>query len=75
MGHFLTAIIVLNLVWYVFVLLVFYRAKMMAFLGGDQGGDIIVGCNGGCGKGGPLDKVIKNSDERIDREVHAALDG
>ncbi len=33
-GHFLVASIVLNLIWYGFVVLVFYRAEVMAFLGG-----------------------------------------
>lgn len=73
-GHFLIAMIVLNLVWYVFVFLVFYRAEVMAFLGGGKGGDISAG-NGGHAKYGPLDKRIKNSDERIEREVDAALIG
>lgn len=38
-GHFLIASIVLNLVWYVFVALVFYRGELMAFLGGSRVAD------------------------------------
>lgn len=36
-GHFLVASIVLNLVWYGFVLLVFYRKELLAFLGSTKG--------------------------------------
>lgn len=36
-GHFLVASIVLNLVWYGFVLLVFYRKEVLAFLGSAEG--------------------------------------
>lgn len=39
-GYFLIAMIVLNLVWYVVVLLVFYRSELMAFFGGGFGGGI-----------------------------------
>jgi len=36
-GHFLVASIVLNLVWYGFVLLVFFRKEVLAFLGSEEG--------------------------------------
>jgi len=50
-GHFLIASIVLNLVWYVFVGLVFFRAELLAFLGG---GGKPVGAAGDVRKGGAL---------------------
>lgn len=50
-GHFLIASIVLNLVWYVFVGLVFYRAELLAFL---DGGGTLVGAAGEQRIGGAL---------------------
>ena len=76
-GAFLIAAIVLNLVWYFFVGLVFYRAEVMAFLGrgdGDAGG---VGA-GGVGRAGKLQalgEVKDGYDGAIEREVDAALMG
>jgi len=39
-GRFLIAVVVLNLVWYVFVGLVFYRAEVLTFFGNGAGGGI-----------------------------------
>ncbi|RYZ90716.1 MAG: hypothetical protein EOP04_03010 [Proteobacteria bacterium] len=76
-GHFLIAMVVLNLVWYVFVVLVFYRAEVMAFLGRGAGDGVRVGNGGGrdSQKVQPAGKATSGSDERIKREVDAALMG
>lgn len=70
-GHFLIAMVVLNLVWYVFVVLVFYRAEVLAFLGGghlDGNGEKLGAAQF---KGIATDR----NDERIEREVDEALMG
>lgn len=73
-GHFLIAMIVLNLVWYVFVVLVFYRAEVMAFLDGADGVGIAIG--NGRGSEQPRASHLAHGDEgRIEREVDAALMG
>lgn len=76
-GHFLISAIVLNLVWYFFVGLVFYRAEVMAFLGlGDAGaGGVGAGSIGRDGKGQGLVKAKDGYDDAIEREVDAALMG
>lgn len=74
-GHFLIAMIVLNLVWYVFVALVFYRTEVMAFLGGGGGGGIPVVNGLGLGEAQPSGKTNISGDERIGREVDEALMG
>ena len=71
-GHFLIAAIVLNLVWYFFVVLVFYRAEVMAFLGVGDGGA------GGVGRAGQVQSLEKTKDGdyvAIGRDVDAALMG
>ncbi|TCC88596.1 hypothetical protein EZ428_18325 [Pedobacter frigiditerrae] len=76
-GAFLIASIVLNLVWYVFVGLVFYRSEVLAFLYGEVDDGVRVGdaiANGGLSKVGVSDKVGSRDDE-IEREVDAALMG
>ncbi|MEJ5996613.1 hypothetical protein WG904_19450 [Pedobacter sp. Du54] len=73
-GQFLIAMVVLNLVWYVFVGLVFYRAEVMAFLGSGAGDGVPLRDGGGSLKVQPSGKGT-NSDERIEREVDAALMG
>jgi hypothetical protein len=72
-GHFLIAMVVLNLVWYVFVVLVFYRAEVLAFLGGGDG--IRVGGNMGKAEFQTKGKATNQNDERIEREVDVALMG
>jgi hypothetical protein len=74
-GHFLIAMVVLNLVWYVFVMLVFYRAEVMAFLGSGAGGGGTVGNGRGSLKAQPSGKATSGGAERIEREVDAALMG
>jgi hypothetical protein len=75
-GHFLIAMVVLNLVWYVFLGLVFYRTEVMAFLGrGDGGNSVGVGDGGVPGKAQPTSKATIDGDERIEREVDVALMG
>jgi hypothetical protein len=73
-GQFLIAMVVLNLVWYFFVGLVFYRAEVMAFLGGSVD-DIHVGGNKTKVEVKPKSKVSDRNDERIEREVDTALMG
>ncbi len=74
-GHFLIAMVVLNLVWYVFVGLVFYRAEVLAFLGKSAGDGVPIGDGGGPLKVQASGKATKDVDERIEREVDAALMG
>jgi hypothetical protein len=74
-GHFLIATVVLNLVWYVFVVLVFYRAEVMAFLGRGAGDSVPTGNGGGFVKAQPTGKATSDGDESIEREVDAALMG
>ncbi|MDN3588124.1 hypothetical protein QWY86_15680 [Pedobacter aquatilis] len=71
-GAFLVASIVLNVVWYVFVGLVFYRPEVSAFLGGVFGGSSVDGVS--------VDDRDSFKDEEwrdgeIEREVDAALMG
>lgn len=73
-GHFLIAMVVLNLVWYVFVLLVFYRAEVLAFLGTGAGGGI-VGNGVSSSKAQPSGRAQNSDDERLEREIDAALMG
>lgn len=73
-GHFLIAMVVLNLVWYVFMGLVFYRAEVMAFLGRGAGG-VLIGNSAGSLKVQPVGKATDSGDKRIEREVDAALMG
>jgi len=72
---FLIASIVLNVVWYVFVGLVFYRAEVTAFLGRGLGVGVQTDNSGTELKVQPYGKTINSSDERIEREVDAALMG
>lgn len=74
-GHFLIASIVLNLVWYVFVVLVFYRAEVLAFLG--RGGGDFTPVNGGpLSSARPLSQAPNHDrDKEIEEEVDAALMG
>lgn len=65
--------VVLNLMWYVFVVLVFYRAEVMAFLGGGDG--VTIGGDRVQRKTQSLGKTSKNDDNRIEREVDIALMG
>jgi len=76
-GHFLIASIVLNLVWYGFVVLVFYRVEFMAFLGRGADGDFSSGGGGPKAKAKPLGQAASGADgdQRIEREVDAALMG
>ena len=69
-GRFLIAVVVLNLVWYVFVGVVFYRAELRAFLNGGNGGG-----SGRSVEGKPVIKSLGRSDQEIEREVDAALMG
>jgi hypothetical protein len=73
-GHFLIAMVVLNLVWYVFVALVLYRAEVLVFLGRGAGDGVPIGDGRVQRKTQPLGKASKN-DERIEREVDTALMG
>lgn len=66
--------VVLNLVWYVFVGLVFYRAEVMVFLGRGAGGGDPAG-RGGSPKAQPSGRATNTGDERIEQEVDAALMG
>ena len=73
-GHFLTAMAVLSLIWYVFVVLVFYRAEVLFFLGGGSGYGIALGNAGSLGELRPSGKVSRE-DEEIEHEVDAVLMG
>lgn len=53
-GHFLIAMVVLNLVWYVIVVLVFYRAEVLDFLGGTAQVGSIGRDDGGYSKSGRI---------------------
>ncbi len=70
-GHFLIAMIVLNLVWYCFVVLVFYRAGVLAFLGGRADGAE----DGRQGSVHEKGRSLDEGDDRIGREVDEALMG
>ena len=73
-GQFLIATALLCFLWYVFVLLVFYRAEVMAFLGGGEGGGSIT--NGSSLRiARPSSKAFKTEDQHIELEVDAALMG
>ena len=73
--HFLIAMVVLNLVWYVFVGLVFYRADVMALLGGGADNGIRLRGDLGKGEAQSKSKAPNPNDEQIEREVDAALMG
>ena len=74
-GQFLIAMIVLNLVWYLFVVLVFYRAEFLAFLGGGRAAGI--GGNGReeVGKAQPLGRPSGMGEEDVLRRVDSPLMG
>ncbi|MDQ8051919.1 MAG: hypothetical protein REI78_02785 [Pedobacter sp.] len=73
-GQFLVASTVLNLVWYVFVVLVFYRKEALAFLGG--GREFQDPSFGGSGKAQPFTQAPDHGRGReIEEEVDAALIG
>ena len=71
--QFLIAASLLCFLWYVFVLLVFYRAEINAFLGGSGSGTI--GSGGSSRAAKPSAKAIKREDKQIELEVDAALMG
>lgn len=73
-GQFLIAMVVLNLVWYVFVVLVFYRAELMAFWGDGSDGVSSDASSCGLSRSG-LSRIAKDQDEVLEREVDAALMG
>lgn len=73
-GAFLIAAALLFFLWYVFVLLVFYRAELNAFLGGGLARDVGAGVSGGLSKAGSLGN-LSGGDEANETEVDAALMG
>lgn len=76
-GHFLIASIVLNLVWYGFVLLVFYWAEVLAFFEKGSGGGVSFGRGVSGARARHLSQALNgsNEDKRIEREVDDALMG
>ncbi|WP_316795333.1 hypothetical protein [Pedobacter agri] len=74
-GQFLIAAALLSFLWYVFVLLVFYRAELNAFFGGGLGGDVGSGVSiGGSVKAGLVGES-RVGDQEAEMEVDAALMG
>jgi hypothetical protein len=74
-GHFLIAMIVLNLVWYVFVGLVFYRAEVLAFLARGEDGLLKIGVGPVNGEARPSGMEADDNVKAIEREVDTALMG
>lgn len=74
-GAFLIAAALLCFLWYVFVVLVFYRAELNAFLGGDDGGSVPAVNGLGLGEAKLSGKANIDGEERIGREVDEALMG